>query len=111
MTGGLESLGETVDPNEHIELDPSQPLPADGKNIAIVGGGLTGLTAAYYMASVVRPSTKITLYEASPRLGGWIKTDQVPVDVGGKKGIVNFERGPRSLSALASNKSRFDDLV
>jgi oxygen-dependent protoporphyrinogen oxidase len=94
-----------------MDVDPSKPLPADGKHIAIIGGGLTGLTTAYYMSSVVRPSTKITLYEASPRLGGWVKTDKVKVDVGGKKGTVNFERGPRSLSSLTKNKSRFDDLV
>lgn len=100
-----------VDPNEPFDLDPNQPLPADGKHIAIVGGGLTGLTTAYYMASVVKPSTKITLYEANSRLGGWIRTDPVPVNVGGKKGIVNFERGPRSLSSLTKNTSRFDDLV
>lgn len=100
-----------VNPSEPFDPPPDEPLPADGKHIAIIGGGLTGLTAAYYMAGVVRPSTKITLYEASSRLGGWVKTDQVPVNVDGKKGIVNFERGPRSLSSLAKNKSRFDDLM
>ncbi|KAK0383266.1 hypothetical protein NLU13_9179 [Sarocladium strictum] len=107
---GIDMAGR-VNPSEPVEVDPSQPLPADGKDIAIIGGGLTGLTAAYYMASVVRPSTKITIYEANSRLGGWVRTDQVPVDVGGKKGIVNFERGPRSLSSLTKNTARFDDLV
>lgn len=100
-----------IDPSAYVDVDPSKPLPADGKHIAIIGGGLTGLTTAYYMSSVVRPSTKITLYEASPRLGGWVKTDKVKVDVAGKQGTVNFERGPRSLSSLTKNKSRFDDLV
>lgn len=83
----------------------------DGKHIAIVGGGLTGLTTAYYLAEGLNQSTKITIYEGSDRLGGWIRTDKVPVDVDGKKGTVSFERGPRSLSALHANKSRFDDLV
>lgn len=102
---------ELVDPSAPSDLADDVPLPADGKHVAIVGGGLAGLTTAYYMASVVKPSTKITIYEAEPRLGGWVRTDQVPVDVGGKKGIVNFERGPRSLSALGKNRSRYDDLV
>jgi hypothetical protein len=93
------------------EIDWSQPQASDNKRVAILGGGLTGLTTAYYLASVAKSSTKITLYEASDRLGGWIRTDRVPVDVGGKKGTVTFERGPRSLSSLWMNTSRFDDLI
>ena len=102
---------EYADPSGPSHVPNDVTLPADGKHVAIVGGGLAGLTTAYYMANAVRESTKITIYEAAPRLGGWVKTDQVPVDVGGKKGIVNFERGPRSFSALGKNKSRYDDLV
>ncbi|QPC75780.1 hypothetical protein HYE68_006532 [Fusarium pseudograminearum] len=84
---------------------------AKDANIAVIGGGLTGLSAAYYLAKKLPSTTKITLYEASDRLGGWIKTDRVPVDIGGKKGIVSFERGSRSLTSLAGNTFRFDDLV
>ncbi|KAH8177585.1 flavin containing amine oxidoreductase domain-containing protein [Sarocladium implicatum] len=102
---------EYANPSEPSQVPDDVALPADGKHVAIVGGGLAGLTTAYYMANAVRENTKITIYEAAPRLGGWVKTDQVPVDVGGKKGIVNFERGPRSFSALGKNKSRYDDLV
>lgn len=99
-------------------------IPSDGRrrrtyataetknaNIAVLGGGLTGLTTAYYLAKQLPPSAKITLYEGSDRLGGWIWTDKVPVNVGGKEGIVSFERGPRSLSSLSGTAWRFDDLV
>lgn len=80
-------------------------------HIAVVGGGLTGLTTAYYLAKQLPPTAKITLYEGSDRLGGWIKTDRVPVNVGGVKGTVSFERGPRTLSSLHTSTWRFDDLV
>ncbi|WP_298908880.1 FAD-dependent oxidoreductase [uncultured Aliiroseovarius sp.] len=54
------------------------------KRIAIVGGGISGLSAAYYLS----PYHDVTLYEAAPRLGGHARTvmagkngDQ-PVDTG-----------------------------
>ncbi|UYV38061.1 FAD-dependent oxidoreductase [Rhodobacteraceae bacterium D3-12] len=54
------------------------------KKIAIVGGGISGLSAAYYLS----PYHDITLFEAAPRLGGHARTvmagkngDQ-PVDTG-----------------------------
>lgn len=81
------------------------------QKIAVIGGGLTGLTTAYYLAKQLPPSASITLYESSDRLGGWIRTDRVPVDVGGVKGTVSFERGPRTLTSLKGNTWRFDDLV
>lgn len=54
------------------------------KKIAIIGGGISGLSAAYYLS----PYHDVTLYEAAPRLGGHARTvlagkngDQ-PVDTG-----------------------------
>ena len=83
----------------------------DNGHIAVVGGGLTGLTTAYYLAKQLPSTAKITLYEGSDRLGGWIQTDRVPVDVDGVKGTVSFERGPRTLSSLHTSSWRFDDLI
>jgi len=42
--------------------------------IAIIGGGITGLAAAFELASRNVP---FTLFEASPRLGGLIRTEHV----------------------------------
>ena len=54
------------------------------KRIAIVGGGISGLSAAYYLA----PYHDVTLFEAAPRLGGHARTVMAgkdgnqPVDTG-----------------------------
>ncbi|PHH86421.1 hypothetical protein CDD83_10273 [Cordyceps sp. RAO-2017] len=84
---------------------------AEDARIAVIGGGLTGLTAAYYLAKQVPRTTKIVLYEASDRLGGWIKTDWVKVKMWGDELELKFERGPRTLSSLRKSLGRFDDLV
>lgn len=54
------------------------------KRIAIIGGGISGMSAAYYLSA----QHDVTLYEAAPRLGGHARTviagkngDQ-PVDTG-----------------------------
>jgi len=42
------------------------------KNVVIIGGGITGLAAAYYLQQNARDSVRVTLIESSPRLGGKI---------------------------------------
>ena len=64
----------------------------DAEKIAILGGGITGLTAAYHLAQTL-PKAKITIFEKSHRLGGWIDSERVQVN----GGDVLFEWGPRSL--------------
>lgn len=73
------------------------PPPSEGPRIAIVGSGLTGLTAAYYLAMYI-PNSRVVMYEASDRVGGWVKSEVKEVDVNGHKQSVMFERGPRSMS-------------
>jgi hypothetical protein len=71
-------------------LDPT-PNP-HARNIAILGGGITGLTTAFQLARTI-PNAKITLFEKSNRLGGWLDSEVLQVD----GGEVLFEWGPRSL--------------
>ncbi|KAF7588741.1 oxygen-dependent protoporphyrinogen oxidase [Aspergillus hancockii] len=59
---------------------------------AVVGGGITGLTAAYRLSQDPNCS-KITLYEKSSRVGGWLLSETIPVEGGN----VVFEYGPRTL--------------
>ena len=71
---------------------------AEVKNVAILGGGITGLTTAFYLSKFL-PETRITLFEGSSRLGGWLHSKQV--DVG--NGKVVFEQGPRTLRPNVPN--------
>ena len=59
-------------------------MPIVPKRVAVLGGGISGLAAAYLLA----PHHEVTLFEAAPRLGGHARTvmaglngDQ-PVDTG-----------------------------
>lgn len=47
-----------------------QPAPATGKKVAIVGGGPSGLTAAYFLAL---KGHKVTVFERQPELGGMLR--------------------------------------
>jgi oxygen-dependent protoporphyrinogen oxidase len=49
--------------------------------IVIIGGGIAGLSAAYYATKNI-PEAQITLIESSNRWGGKIMTDRVPFDHG-----------------------------
>ena len=68
-------------------------------NVTIVGGGLTGLTAAYYLGHA-KPDWTITLYEQAPRFGGKIQTQRVDDFV--------VELGPDSY---LGRKTEMTDLV
>ncbi len=49
---------------------------SEQKSIAIIGGGLSGLVAAWELCQQ-SPSTRITLFESSSRLGGVLNTEQI----------------------------------
>ncbi|KAJ6008328.1 hypothetical protein N7540_012304 [Penicillium herquei] len=61
---------------------------------AVVGGGVTGLTAAWQLSHDPQCS-EVTLYEKSPRLGGWMSSENISVS----DGDVLFEYGPRTLKS------------
>ena len=58
-------------------MTPSQPQadeappPAGGQSVAIIGAGITGLTAAFYLK---RAGVTVTVYEAGPRAGGVVQS-------------------------------------
>ncbi|KZL74772.1 protoporphyrinogen oxidase [Colletotrichum tofieldiae] len=81
------------------------------KEVAVIGGGITGLTTAHYLAKLLPETSNITVYEAANRLGGWIYTQEVEADVNGQKNTVRFERGPRTLRGMGKDTWRFDDFV
>ncbi|KAK1752374.1 hypothetical protein QBC47DRAFT_388267 [Echria macrotheca] len=80
-------------------------------NIAVLGGGLTGLTTAFWLSRFLPKDAHITLYEASDRLGGWIDTAKVEVeDARGRRGTVNFDSGARMVMFPKVKDRRSDHL-
>ena len=77
---------------EQREAGRGQGQQQTGTRIAVLGGGITGLSTAYYLTKQL-PNAKITVYEGSERVGGWLSSKYV--DVG--NGKILFEQGPRTL--------------
>ncbi len=67
-------------------------------SVAILGGGISGLVAAHDLMRA-NPTLSITVFEATPHLGGWIASEDVQVE----KGTVVFEAGPRTLRPHTPN--------
>jgi formate dehydrogenase major subunit len=44
--------------------------PSNGKKVAVIGGGPSGMTGAYFLA---RKGHDVTVYEAAPKLGGMLR--------------------------------------
>lgn len=76
----------------------TETTSSDVKDIVVVGGGITGLTTAFY-AKDAFPHANITVYEAESRVGGWLQSKHVEV----KGGTILFEQGPRSLRTKTLN--------
>ncbi len=71
-------------------------------NVSIAGGGISGLTTAFYLSQMPRIGS-ITVHEASERLGGWIQTTK---DCG-----VIFEHGPRTIRPVGRQGANTLELV
>jgi len=70
------------------------------KHVAIVGGGVSGLVAAYRLRRLLGPDARITVLEQSDRLGGKLRTvdlDGVPTDVGAEAFVV---RNPAAVNLV-----------
>lgn len=75
--------------------------------IAILGGGLSGLSAAFHAARRF-PRAQVVLFERNSRVGGWVRSQRVEVEapvasgssvISGRtaKASVLLESGPRTL--------------
>ncbi|KAJ2189024.1 oxygen-dependent protoporphyrinogen oxidase [Coemansia sp. RSA 353] len=61
--------------------------------ITVLGGGISGLSTAWYLAQKVPTNVSIKVIEASSRVGGWIRTDRRHTPIG----EIIAEAGPRTL--------------
>lgn len=82
---------------------------AEEKPIAILGGGLSGLTVALHLSRALPSSRKIILFEAQDRLGGWVQSSHVALP--GTDGTVVLEGGPRSIRPKALGGWKMMELV
>ena len=80
-------------PHRSYTTEPSASNITNGvTDVAVLGGGITGLASAFFLNQQL-PEARITLFESTSRLGGWLRSKQI--DVG--NGKVIFEQGPRNL--------------
>lgn len=69
-------------------------------HVAIVGGGISGLVAAYRLRQRLGPEARVTLIEQADRLGGKLRTvdlDGVPTDVGAEAFVL---RNPAAVDLV-----------
>lgn len=66
---------------------PSPDRPTSPRAVAVLGAGIAGLTAAFYL----RDATEVTVFEAQPHPGGVIQTH--------REASYLVERGPNSIRA------------
>ena len=72
-------------------------------HVVVLGGGITGLSAAFYLARK-HPTVQITLVEKSTRFGGWVRSERVQVsDSHGNRARVLLEAGPRTIRPNAKS--------
>ena len=76
------------------------------QDVAVLGGGVTGLATTYYLSQQF-PNARITLFEASSNLGGWLRSKQINIG----NGKILFEQGPRTLRPTNPNGWVTLDLV
>lgn len=91
----------------HVEaVDSGRRAP----RVAVVGGGVSGLTAAYRLRRRLGPEAGITLFERADRLGGKVHTAELagcPLDVGAEAFLVRREE----VTRLAAEVGLADSVV
>jgi oxygen-dependent protoporphyrinogen oxidase len=73
------------------------------RSYCVVGGGISGLTAAYRLRLAAGDEANITLFDPADRLGGVLRTEQVggvAIDVGAEAFVVRRPEMPALLAEL-----------
>lgn len=74
--------------------------------VGIIGGGISGLSTAYYIQKLGLPVSEIIIYEASSKFGGWIDSKKISY----KDDEVYFEKGPRTLRIATGELKELNSL-
>jgi oxygen-dependent protoporphyrinogen oxidase len=75
----------------------------------VVGGGISGLTAAYRLRAALGGDANITLFDPADRLGGVLRTERVggvPMDVGAEAFLARRPEVPALLAELGLAERR-----
>jgi oxygen-dependent protoporphyrinogen oxidase len=70
---------------------------------AVVGGGISGLVAAYRLRVAAGPDATITVFDPADRLGGVLRTERIggqPMDVGAEAFVARRPEVPALLAEL-----------
>jgi len=73
------------------------------RSYCVVGGGISGLTAAYRLRVAVGDDARITLFDPADRLGGVLRTERVggqPMDLGAEAFVLRRPEVPALLAEL-----------
>ncbi|KAJ9456834.1 Protoporphyrinogen oxidase [Diplonema papillatum] len=68
---------------------PARPSEPGAKRVVIIGGGITGLAAAYELTKRAGPAVQVTVLHGDDKVGGWLKSKPVA-------GVL-CEQGPRGF--------------
>jgi len=94
---------EVVVSNRHVATSNKQPHIMPRHHIAVLGGGLSGLSSAFHLSRRF-PDSLITLFERKPSPGGWVSSERVQVrDADGNSAEILLESGPRTLRPNAKS--------
>jgi protoporphyrinogen/coproporphyrinogen III oxidase len=84
---------------------------SDARSYGIVGGGISGLTAAYRLRCVLGDAATISLFEAADALGGTLRTGRLadhPVDVGAEAFLARRPEVPALVAELGMADALID---
>lgn len=78
-------------------------MEGNRRSVAVVGGGIAGLTAAWYLRQGAGDAIDITVFDAAPRIGGKLHVSEVagvPVDAGAEAMIARRAEGKELVRAV-----------
>ncbi|ORX67785.1 Protoporphyrinogen oxidase [Linderina pennispora] len=70
--------------------------------VTVLGGGISGLSTAYYLAQRLPSTAMVTLIEGSQHVGGWVRSERRQIGSGVS---ALAEKGPRTLRTGESREA------
>lgn len=81
------------------------------RRVAVVGGGVAGLSAAWHLAEHCAPQVEVELFEAEDRLGGHAYTISVPNPKDGSNSTTTSTTTDVDIGFMVFNESNYPNMV